>query len=72
MEFSNNDLPERQWPSIAPAGADSLASGDLAMDLPVEQANSRKALLPLITFCQAGHYTRLHYKQDVSASRPVD
>lgn len=39
------------------------------MDL---RANPRKALPALITFCQAGHYTGLHYKRDVSAWRPVD
>lgn len=45
MEFSNNDLPERPWPSIPRAGADSLACrtlGILAMDLPVELTGKRK------------------------------
>lgn len=41
--------------------------GELTMDVLVKEANPRKALLSLITFCQAGHYTRLHSKQDVFA-----
>lgn len=64
MEFSNNDLPERQWPSIVPAGADSLARSGYGS---ASRAGKPKKSNALITFCQAGHYTRLHYKQDVFA-----
>lgn len=74
MEFSNNDLPEKTVAINSPSRSRFISKqdfGDLAMDLPPDQANPRKALLSLITFCQAGHYRRLHYKQDIFASRPV-
>lgn len=67
-------LQGRQWPSIVPSRSGFISRqdfGDLAMDLSLDQAKPRKAARSLITFCQAGHYTRLHYKQDVFASGPA-
>lgn len=67
-------LQGREWPSIGPSRSGFISRqdfGDLAMDLPLDQAKPRKAPRSLITFCQAGHYTWLHYKQDVFASGPL-
>lgn len=67
-------LQGRQWPSIVPSRSGFISGqdfGDLAMDLPLDQAKARKVPRSLITFCQAGHYTWLHCKQDVFASGPV-
>lgn len=61
-------LQGRQWPSIGPSRSGFISRqdfGDLAMDLPLDQAKPRKAPRSLITFCQAGHYTWLHYKHNV-------